>query len=143
MSVVVPLLLPQLPYLLVDPQGNPHPLIQNRTLRLMAWEISGKTASEGVSESVAKLITGATRKGSIANYKSSWGRWVSWCSKQQVDPTKCPINFVLDFLAYLLELSYEYSTINSYRSAISAYHDLIDYLPVGQHTRVCQLMTGV
>ena len=37
----------------------------------------------------------------------------------------------------------EYSSINSHRSAISAYHVHIDNNPIGQHPKVCTLMTGI
>ena len=36
----------------------------------------------------------------------------------------------------------EYSSMNSHRSATSAYHVHIDNNPIGQHPRVCTLMTG-
>ena len=100
-------------------------------------------ANEGVSERAAGLITNARRQGSLANYESSWGKWSGWCSKQQIDPFKCSINFVLDFLAELYDLDYKYSSINCHRSAISAYHDPIETVPVGQHPRVSSLMTGI
>ena len=44
---------------------------------------------------------------------------------------------ILDFLAFLS------SSINSHRSAICAYHVHIDNNPIGQHPRVCTLMTGI
>ena len=100
-------------------------------------------ANEGVSERAAGLITNARRQGSLANYESSWGKWSGWRSKQQIDPFKCSINFVLDFLAELYDLDYKYSSINCHRSAISAYHDPIENVPVGQHPRVSSLMTGI
>ena len=50
---------------------------------------------------------------------------------------------ILDFLAFLSEKGYEYSSINSHRSAICAYHVHIDNNPIGQHPRVCILMTGI
>ena len=50
---------------------------------------------------------------------------------------------MLNFLGNLFENKYEYSTINSYRSAISAYHNLVEGKSVGQHISVCNLMTGV
>ena len=54
------------------------------------------------------------------------------------------INFVLDFLGNLFENKCEYSTtINSHRSAISAYHNLVEGKPVTQLISVCNLMTGV
>ena len=37
----------------------------------------------------------------------------------------------------------QYQTINSHRSAISAYHDYVDGKPVGKHARVCALLAGV
>ncbi|XP_057294612.1 uncharacterized protein LOC130623139 [Hydractinia symbiolongicarpus] len=42
MLVTNPLLLPQSLSLLTNPQGKSHPLLENRTLRLVAWTISGK-----------------------------------------------------------------------------------------------------
>ena len=37
----------------------------------------------------------------------------------------------------------EYFTINTYRSALSAYHDKEDNQPVGKHSKVYNLMAGV
>ena len=51
--------------------------------------------------------------------------------------------FEVNFLAFLYEKGYEYGSINSHRSAISAYHVHIDNNPIGQHPRVCTLMTGI
>ncbi|XP_057299486.1 uncharacterized protein LOC130630105 [Hydractinia symbiolongicarpus] len=42
MLVTNPLLLPQSLSLPTNPQGKSHPLLENRTLRLVAWTISGK-----------------------------------------------------------------------------------------------------
>ena len=42
MSIQNPIMLPQVPDLLRDPQGRHHPLAINHTLRLVAWTISGK-----------------------------------------------------------------------------------------------------
>ena len=44
---------------------------------------------------------------------------------------------------FKLEKSYEYSTINCHRSAISAYHKKIDNYDVGKHPKVCALLSGV
>ena len=40
-SMQCSLLLTPLPDLLVDPQGNKHPLVQNRKLILEAWKVTG------------------------------------------------------------------------------------------------------
>ena len=43
----------------------------------------------------------------------------------------------------MLEKKFEYSTISTYRSALSAYHNKVDNQPVGKHPKVCNLITGV
>ena len=43
MSIQRPLFLPALPNLLLNPLGEKHPLVKTRSLRLAAWEITGKT----------------------------------------------------------------------------------------------------
>ena len=42
MSIQRPLLLPQIPTLLMDPAGNPHPMVKTQKLKLAAWLISGQ-----------------------------------------------------------------------------------------------------
>ena len=44
---------------------------------------------------------------------------------------------ILNFLAFVYEKGYEYSSINSHRSAISAYRVHIDNNAIGQHARLC------
>ena len=41
MSMRCPLLLTPFPDLLLNPQGNKHPLVQNRKLMLAAWNVTG------------------------------------------------------------------------------------------------------
>lgn len=41
-ATVEPILLPRSERLITDPTGNPHPLLTNRSFRLLAWRISGK-----------------------------------------------------------------------------------------------------
>ena len=43
LCITEPLLLPQSQELLVDPKGQVHALVVNKTLKLMPWKISGKT----------------------------------------------------------------------------------------------------
>ena len=46
-------------------------------------------------------------------------------------------------MVFCFEKGLEYRTINSRRSAISAYHNHIDGHPVGQHPLVCKVMKGI
>ena len=55
------------------------------------------------------------------------------------------VNCVLEFLSNLFSERLEYRTINrlEYRSAISAYHEKAEGIPIGQHPKVYQLLSGV
>ena len=67
----------------------------------------------------------------------------SWSCEWEVNSFSSNIIEVLNFLAFLYEKRYEYSSINSHRSVISVCHVHIDNNPIGQHLRVCTLMTGI
>ena len=43
----------------------------------------------------------------------------------------------------MYQAGYEYSTINGFRSGISAIHFHIEKLPVGQHEQVSEVMAGI
>ena len=98
---------------------------------------------EGVSKLAATVITNPRRPGSISNYQSAWRKWTSWCCQREVNSFTSNIIEILNFLVFLYEKRYEYSSINSHRSGISAYHVHIDNNPVGQHPSVCQLMIPI
>ena len=87
---------------------------------------------EGILARAADLIAGARRPGTSFNYESAQRTWVSWSGEEEINPHSCHLNFVLDFLAQLFEKKFEYSTINNYRSALSAYHDKVDNQPLGK-----------
>ena len=100
-------------------------------------------ASEGISKRAADLITQCRRAGTISNYESAWRKWVCWCGEQSINPSRSPLNKILNYLAILYDQNLEYRTINVHRSAISAYHDPIEGESVGKHPRVCALMKGI
>jgi len=99
-------------------------------------------SSEGISQKASELITNARRSGTISNYKSSWRKWAGWCEQKQINPFRAPLNEILNFLAGLFDKGLAYNTINSHRSAISAYHSPIEGFAVGKHPKVTALMTG-
>ena len=78
---------------------------------------------EGILSSAAKLISTSRRPCSTAGYKSAWNKWVSWCCREQIDPVCAPLSGVLNYLSTFFEKGLQYRTINSHRSAISAYYD--------------------
>ena len=117
---------------------------ENQVFKVSDVENYRKTFEiEEISNSVAKLISMSRRPGSVAGYESAWNKWVSWCCRQQIDPVCAPLIGILNYLSALFEKGLQYRTINSHRSAISAYHDYVDGKPVEKHPRVCALLTGV
>ena len=50
---------------------------------------------------------------------------------------------VANFLADLYKQGYQYSSLNSYRSAISSVHEMVEGQSVGQHPIIARLMKGV
>ena len=96
-----------------------------------------KMAANDLSETASMLITNSRRKSTLSRYNSAWGKWSSWCGKQQINPVRCDVKYVLNYLGGLFQNWLEYSTINGHRSPISAYYQRVDALPVGQHPEVC------
>ena len=81
-------------------------------------------ASKDISDKAAKLISDSRRESSISSYESAWRQWAGWCGEPKVDPFRCPLKFVLDYLSDLFEKGLAYRKINVHRSAISTYHEL-------------------
>ena len=50
---------------------------------------------------------------------------------------------MLAFLSRLFTEGLEYRTINGYRSAMSAYQEKAEGVSIGQHPKVCQLLSGI
>ena len=126
------------------PTGPDTPSSETETAKASGMDCFRQSlASEGLSEQAADLIANSRRRGSISNYQSAWRKWASWCVQRQIDPIRCDVNLIANFLAVMFHEGYEYSTINCHRSAISAYHAPINSISVGEHPRICSLMTGV
>ena len=64
-------------------------------------------------------------------------------NRRMVDPIRYTLVSILDYLTLLFEEGHEYNTIVVHRSAISAYHEKVDDMPVGQHPLVTSLMAGI
>ena len=100
-------------------------------------------AEDVISERASDLIISSRREGILSTCSSSWNNWASWCVEQNVDPVRCNMNWILDFLAFLFESGYEYTSICAYMSAISALHHNIEGRPVGEHPEVSSLIENV
>ena len=124
-------------------------MVNSPTPRIGELKTSGmvdfkqRMEAEGISEKAAKLITIAKRAGEQACYKSAWNKWVNWFTQRQIEPFWCSVKFVTNFLAALFETRLEYCTLNSYRSAVSAFHENGNSVPTGKHPLVTSLKKGI
>ena len=98
---------------------------------------------EGISENASHIIANSRGKGTLSNYESAWRKWASWCLERKIDPFQAPAKDIIEYLTFLFNYGNEYRTINLHGSAISAFHEYIDGLPVGKHPRICSLVSGV
>ena len=77
------------------------------------------------------------------SYDSLFGKWNSWCIERSYDLFSGPITNVANFLAYLFKEGYQYSSINSYRSAISSVYEKVEGHNVGLHPLIIRLLKGI
>ena len=132
--------LPNYPKVLLGPKGKIHPEIQNSRL----GQYQAKSIFKGnVRKGYLTYLKCQKNRFSQSNYELDWIKWVSWCHRKQTDPLSNHLREVLDFLAEMLSLGLEYSTINNHRSAISDFHESIGGFSVENPPKVCNLMTGV
>ena len=100
-------------------------------------------SSEGISREATDILLSAQRKSTNAQYKSCWAKWCSWSCQRQIDPFRPAVSDLVHFLTELFEQGKQYSTINTYRSAISSTVPPLEGTPLGQHKIVCNFMREV
>ena len=105
--------------------------------------LRGSFTSQGISSAASELLLSSWRTKTKSNYNSLFAKWANWCQQRDRDPTTGPIKDIINFLAELYQDGYQYRSLNSYRSAISAVHSKVDDHPVGQHPLVSRMLKGV
>ena len=105
--------------------------------------VSQHLSDKGISDEAAELILASWRTGTEQQYSGAWRQWVSWCNKRKSNPLSASIGTVSQFLTSLYASGLSYSTVNTYRSAISMTHLPIDGVPVGSHYLIKRLMKGI
>ena len=53
------------------------------------------------------------------------------------------MNYIINFLSEKFDEGLQYRTLNSLRSAVSAYHVQTGVKSVGKHSKVCTLLAGI
>ena len=74
--------------------------------------------SLGFSEDSSLLICSSWRKSTSKSYETAWKRWSSWYHQREVNPVSTSLINIVQFLTEIFQEGKEYSTVNSYRSAI-------------------------
>ena len=106
--------------------------------------LSRELQNSGISQKTAELMLKSRAPGTTKNYETSWKIFVSWCQQRNLDPIRCSIASVTDFLTERFqEDKLQYKTMNNYRSAISTFHQKIDNYKVGQHPVITQLLKAM
>ena len=105
--------------------------------------LRGSFTSQGISSAASELLLSSWRTKTKSNYNSLFTKWANWGQQRDRDPTTGPIKDIINFLAELYQDGYQYRSLNSYRSAISAVHSRVDDHPVGQHPLVSRMLKGV
>ena len=114
---------------------------QSISSRLQGFRTS--IQDHGISDESFKIISAAWRKSTEKSYSSAWGKWMLWCNRTNTDPFLSSVGPVLSFLTEQFQEGKQYTTLNSYRSALSATLQPIDGKPIGQHPIVCRLLQGM
>ena len=97
----------------------------------------------GISVDAANLLAEFSwRKGTRCTYESAWRKWSGWCLSGKIDPLCSPVESVINFLTERYHQGDQYNTLNIQRSAISAFHNPIDGVKVGQHPSVTRIMSA-
>ena len=98
----------------------------------------------GVSIEAANLLAEHSwRKGTRCTYESAWRKWNSWCVSREIDPLCSSVESVINYLTHRFHQGDQYNTLNIQRSAISAFHNPIGDVRVGQHPLVTRIMSAL
>ena len=126
------------------PKPKPTPIRPESNISLSSMEgLWQQYSAEGLSDQTIGLLETSQGLGTLHHYKKGWRKWCSWCLSRKIDPVSAGVNCVLEFLSNLFSEGLEYRTINGYRSAISANHENAKGVPISQHPKVCQFLSGV
>ena len=128
----------------VEPgRGNSPTLGQDAGSQASGLEtLKQQLREEKISEGAGNLIANCRRGSTTLNYNCAWSQFTSWCQRRGFDPVRCPIEAVLDYLYGMFDRKLAVNYIKVHRSAISAFHEKVDGLPLGKHHRVSQLLKG-
>ena len=77
---------------------------------------------QGFSEEVVKTMLSSRKPSTRSLYNAKWQKFCDWCGERGINPTLVSVPIICDFLQYLYNQGFQYSTITGYVSAISIAH---------------------
>ena len=87
-----------------------------------------------ISSRAANCVLKSLRSGREKKYSAAWKCFCCWCERKQRNPLQAVLVTVCDFLTNQFEdLKKSYSTINSYRYALSSMLLPVDSYALGEH----------
>ena len=92
MIIKNPILLPKAENLLLNPNSQNYPLMENATLKIVA---------ERLPEKVVSLISDSRRKGTFNQYELVGRKWDIWCREWAYSSICCSLNPVLEVFTEL------------------------------------------
>lgn len=95
--------------------------------------------NKGTPVSAMEATLASITQATTAQYSKPIKLWWLFCKRHQIDPFLPPVSTFLDFLSAFLSKVGSYSTLNTYRSAIS----LISSNEIGSHPLVKRFFKGV
>ena len=139
-----PILLPRWNNLLVLPhnkQLHPH---RNKLL-LAAWTVSGDPLQAEVFLNKQSTMCASWTSGTEKQYRAVWKKWTGWCDQRDINTLQASVEevHVTNFLADCFQEGKIYSTLNTYRSALSSTLCPCKNDTVGSHPLVSRLLKGV
>ena len=105
------------------------------------YDLRKPLIDRGYSVEAANLYLKSWRENTHTSYKLYIDKWLKFLLSENItNPTEV---HVCNFLANLAQEGFSYSTINTARSAISAYLEKDEIFSMGSNKTVCRILKGV
>lgn len=99
--------------------------------------------SKGLPENTIEIIMLSWKKSTAQQYGTYFRKWLLFSNKAKIDLLKPSVGNVLAFLTELFTQGLGYSAVNTAKSVLSSFYQLIDNRDIGNETIVKRFMKGV
>lgn len=96
-----------------------------------------------LSDNTISLIMKSWRDSTSSQYNTYLNKWIKFCNHTVIDFSKPTVNTILEYLNMLYGEGLGYSALNTARSAMSAFSDVMINQSFGNHPLIVRLMKGV